>query len=489
MQANASITAAWVRGLGVGDAAGGALVAAAAREATVLLGEDGVIADGYLALARLELLAMARRDLDRALSLAATDAAVLDSACRSVARDCAAQATETGSIISNHALDSCLECIGALDTRRTLLEASSSLDDGTRAASAAATFHCSTMTGLVSLAAPGGACFPLFGRFRREADLGSLVGAALVPPITLPVEISTVPDAVDGYEAAAILLRRVCGVCSLLANQAHLIRQTYLLRFALLMHVLTRVLPLPRPRYDAVTGAQTSARDCFWRRAPIRRETQVDLLHLLRRTSRHLTCVALSLKVTHSLDAARILAAGCTAVVTDAVLRRLAIDTPSWLSLHYSGDAQGPTMPFGFDLGVYDVESRYSAFVEPHLCAARTIILDYFAGLRAAVVDDRLIFAFERADVFGVGERTIFNQLCLQTGTPLLEQPEVYLTGERRDLACILRPYEQSREYVAHLCLGRHLSRACMLPGRGVCIQSIAGPNVGCTPTSACVAA
>lgn len=301
--------------------------------------------------------------------------------------------------------------------------------------------------------APGAACFPLFGRFRREVDVDGLAGVALVPPITLPVEMSSVPDNVDGYEAAAILLRRTCGVCGLLANQAHLIRHTYLLRFALLVHVLTRVLPLPSPRCDMTTQAQTNAKECFWRRAPLRRETQVDLLDLLRRMSRHLACVALSLKVTRSLDAARILANGCIAVVADAVLRRPATDMPSWLSLHYSGDVQGPTMPFGFDLGVYDVESRHSAFVEPHLCAARTIVLDYFACLRMAVADDRFIFAFERADVLGAGERTLLNQLCLQTGTPILEQPEVYLTGERRDLAPWPRPLDTPLRKSPLLCV------------------------------------
>lgn len=437
VQANSSETSAWVQGLGKENAASGAVVAAAVREAAVLLGEDGATADGYLALAQLELLIMAQRDLDRASSLAASDSAVLDGACRSVARNCAARAAELSSPVDALSLTACLDCATAIDARRAVLETYSSLDNSVRAATAAATLY---IGATASQVAPGAACFPLFGRFRREVGVDCLAGSALVPPITLPVELNIVPDNIDSYEAATILMRRVCGVCNLLANQAHLIRHTYLLRFALLVHVITRVLPLPCPRYNAKTQAQTPAKECFWRRAPLRRETQVDLLDLLRRISRHLACVALSLKVTQSLDAERILAAGCIAVIADAVLRRSATDMPSWLSLHYSGDVQGPTMPFGFDIGMYDVESRHSAFVEPHLCAARTVILDYFACLRAAVTDSRLIFAFERADVLGAGERALLNQLCLQTGTPLLEQPEVYLTGERRDLAPWPRP-------------------------------------------------
>jgi len=313
------------------------------------------------------------------------------------------------------------------------LEACMLEDNGMDAMAAASALYASIKT--LGFLAPGGACFPMFGRFRRETDVDCLAGAALVPPITLPIEISSVPDVVDSYAAAALLLRRTCEICSLLANQAHLIRHTYLLRFSLLNHILMNVLPLPHPRYDAGTEVWVNAHKCFWRRAPLRRETQLDLLDLLRQTSRHLACVALSLRATRSLDAARILASGCIAIVADAVVRRSAADSPSWFSLHYSGDALGPTMPFGFDLGVYDVESRHSAFLEPNLCAARTVVLDYFAGLRVAVTEDRRIFAFERVNVLGAGEHALINQLCLQTGTPLLEQPEVYLTGERQDLA------------------------------------------------------
>ena len=95
VQANASTKSAWVRSLGQGNATTGAIVSSAVREAAVLLGEDSSTADGYLALSQLELLIMARRDLDRAKSLAVRDAVVLDGACRSIARNCVACATDT----------------------------------------------------------------------------------------------------------------------------------------------------------------------------------------------------------------------------------------------------------------------------------------------------------------------------------------------------------------------------------------------------------
>ena len=219
-------------------------------------------------------------------------------------------------------------------------------------------------------------------------------------------------------------------MCTLLANQAHPIRHTYLLRCAVIQHVMTRVIPLPLPLDRP--GAETN---CFWRCIPMRYETQADLLRLLQMLARHFSCAALSLKITRSFDAARILTTGCIAIVADAVLRRTACDVPSWFCRHYAGDADGPTTPFGFDMGLYDVESQFSAFVEPNLAVARTAVLDYFASIGRVVRDrSHMLFAFERSQPIGPGEHQLLAQLCLQMGFPVLEQPEVYFTGERPDL-------------------------------------------------------
>lgn len=74
-----------------------------------------------------------------------------------------------------------------------------------------------------------------------------------------------------------------------------MIRNTFLLRCSLVQHLFTHVLPLPLPlpkAAKAVAGALGGggARDgdggrarrrCFWRRHPMRYETQADLLRLL----------------------------------------------------------------------------------------------------------------------------------------------------------------------------------------------------------------
>ncbi|CAN0404721.1 unnamed protein product, partial [Discosporangium mesarthrocarpum] len=56
---------------------------------------------------------------------------------------------------------------------------------------------------------------------------------------------------------------------------------------------------------------------------------------------RHFTAAALSMKVTRSFDATRMLTMSCLAAVADVVMRFKACDTPSACSLHYSGRVKG----------------------------------------------------------------------------------------------------------------------------------------------------
>lgn len=57
--------------------------------------------------------------------------------------------------------------------------------------------------------------------------------------------------------------------------------------------------------------------------------------------SRHFAAASLSLKVTRSFDAVRMLTMSCLAALADVVMRVKACDTPSACSLQYSGRAQG----------------------------------------------------------------------------------------------------------------------------------------------------
>lgn len=161
-----------------------------------------------------------------------------------------------------------------------------------------------------------------------------------------------------------------------------------------------------------------AATECFWSAEPMRRETQVRQwgiqaasceaardevlaalllcmhtqpadaiplrhdahqrnaqVHILRCTAllaRHFAASSMSLAVTRSFDASRILTFGCMAAITDAVMRVAACDTPSRLSAHYAGTAGGPASPFGFELSCdFAVQSEQMKFVDPAMAVAR----------------------------------------------------------------------------------------------------------------------
>ena len=63
---------------------------------------------------------------------------------------------------------------------------------------------------------------------------------------------------------------------------------------------------------------------------------------------------------------------------------------PSALSLHYSGEADGPCGPFALDMQHFEVESERAQLPAPHLAAARTQLLDYFRAAASKVVGGSL---------------------------------------------------------------------------------------------------
>jgi hypothetical protein len=171
---------------------------------------------------------------------------------------------------------------------------------------------------------------PLFGRFRADnPSVEPLAGEAARPPIYRPVQLSLVPDRVESFHDVGVALRHCANLCTKLAHQQGMIKNTYLLRVALVQHLFTRVVPLPlsldHPR---------RAQQCFWGAAgrDMRRETQVDVLRLLNLVAQHFAAAALSLRATRSLDAVRILTMACIAAVSDAVMRKAATDVPSPLA-------------------------------------------------------------------------------------------------------------------------------------------------------------
>ena len=74
----------------------------------------------------------------------------------------------------------------------------------------------------------------------------------------------------------------------------------------------------------------------------------------------------------------------CIAACADALLRKVACDVPSQLSLHYSGNTGAPMCtPFYVDTNAFASESACLKFATPELATSRCMVLDYFHSLRA----------------------------------------------------------------------------------------------------------
>lgn len=262
-----------------------------------------------------------------------------------------------------------------------------------------------------------------FGRFRREFDVEPFAGDAPVHAILRPVEMTLVPEKVNSFHEVACAMRHAVHLCVLLSNQQTLIRNTYTLRFCLIEHLFIRVIPLPLP----INHADREKR-CFWHAQDMRYETQADIMRLLSMLCRHFAAVSLSIKMTRSGDALRMLIFACMATIGDACMRKVATDIPSQASLHYSGKANGPVRPFGFDMGNFAEESEYLKFSSAEAATARTQVLDYFFQLKKEIDEFHLIFNFDKTSECSGTDRIYIDQLCLQMGFPRNSEP-FYITG------------------------------------------------------------
>ena len=268
-----------------------------------------------------------------------------------------------------------------------------------------------------SCVAHGGACYPYVGRLQNDADVERLAGRSKDAPILLPVQLTLVPEVVDSFEAAALALRHCDELCTRLANQHRLVRNSLPLRLALLQHTIVEVVPLPLPHPPPPEALADPACDpCFWRRAAMRHETQADLLGLLLRLSRHYLAASLSLPNSTHLDGTRCIVMAAIACLADAVLRTHVYDCPSLFAEHWAGRAGGPTSAFGFGLGGLELETDSATLLSPTLAAARVQVLDYAATRLESLAPNHQVFQFERSMRMQPADLGLVHQLCLATG-------------------------------------------------------------------------
>jgi hypothetical protein len=210
---------------------------------------------------------------------------------------------------------------------------------------------------------------------------------------------------------------------------------------------------LPMPNVDP--------RFCFWRKSEMRRETQLNLLFLIRRICRIYSAATACVQASRGLIAIRSTAFACAACVADALCRVVAIDDPSTFALHYSGLCEGPTDPFGIEAGSFDTLGSNLPIYDPAICSLRFQCLEYLRVLtfKKDGSKKQTIFNFDKSlspmadDLVLIDQ--LFIQLALQRPYPkteeaLMNRAANLISGNNGSIIEVLPEFEYFRDIVFH---------------------------------------
>jgi len=306
------------------------------------------------------------------------------------------------------------------------------------------------------MAGEGAAAHPFFGRLRRdnyEEVVKALMGDPRPDPILIPAVLTdeNMPDVATDYHTAASSLLRICHACSLLLQQRRLVKNAPAFVASAAQYALTVTLPMPH----------LDTRVCFWRKSPMRRETQTNLLFLIRRMCRIYSAATSSVQQSRGLVGIRTTAFACAACVADAIARVKCVDDPSPFSLHYSGLNEGPTRPFGFESGSFETLAKNLPIYDPNMTALRFQCLDYMRGM--TIKDDGTwnptIFNFDSSLTPHGGDLELMNHLSIELALPrpypvtessMTAHSARLISGQNGAIIEILPEFEYFRDIVFH---------------------------------------
>jgi hypothetical protein len=302
----------------------------------------------------------------------------------------------------------------------------------------------------------GSAAHPLFGRLRRDGYdevVKNLMGDPRPDPILIPAVLTdeTLPPVATDYMNATSYLQRIADACSLLLQQRRLIKNSPAFAASAAQHALMIVLPMPN----------SDPQFCFWRKAEMRRETQLNLLFLIRRLCRIYSAATACVQQSRGLIAIRSTAFACAACVADAICRAVAVDDPSTFALHYSGLCEGPTESFGIQAGAFDTLGANLPLYDPNICSLRFQCLDYLRGVSLNMdgTEKNTIFNFDKSLSPMAGDNVLISQLSIQLALqrpfPATEQAltnnSANLTSARNGSVIeVLPEFEYFRDIVFH---------------------------------------
>ena len=193
----------------------------------------------------------------------------------------------------------------------------------------------------------------------------------------------------------------------------------------------------------------------------MRRETQVNLLFLIRRMCTIYSAATACVQQSRGLVAIRTTAFGCAACIADAISRVKAVDDPSPFSLHYSGECEGPTQAFGIEAGSFESLAANLPIYDPHYTSLRFQCLDYMRGISVHKdgSDRPTIFNFDLDLKPMKGDIELMNHLSIQlalvrpyppTEKAMLSHASALISGVNGAVIEVLPEFEYFRDIIFH---------------------------------------
>lgn len=269
---------------------------------------------------------------------------------------------------------------------------------------------------------------PFLDRLIREDDVNGLAGAPIVLPKYVPIDYFLIPRVARTLEDAVAAIRFCDRLCTLISVQGHCVKNRAHHKIALIEHVLTHVVPMPKPE-NAV-----DVELCIWR-TPMRYGLQLDLVICLGRIMEHFISATFSMHTTKAKDGLNLVLTACITALTDVILRKAATDQPSEFCLHLMGEGDvginqpsklGRGMGYGLSLGAFAIQSETVRLYTPELNIARTAVLDYFEAQQSLTK----IFNWDEGHRFEQSVAQFLASICGDLAFPVDDKSFVgYMTN------------------------------------------------------------
>jgi hypothetical protein len=269
--------------------------------------------------------------------------------------------------------------------------------------------------------------YPLWETLRRLEDTDQFAGAKTENMKSSPLNFFRIPAKLSTLDEAIDALQDVTVMCVRLNEQitANIVKNGHHLMLAMLHSFLLKVLPTPLPpptvsgtpasKSGAATAAHSASAPCIWSHFPIRYAQQVFVIQRLHDLCELYAWCCRSNAVpaaAEEFDGVRMTIFCKIASIADAVMRRVAADRPSMVSLFWGGHCDKPA--FGFTLGQFARQSASVVFVNPEALATRAEVLDYFEGVHATIPSTNVVWKWEDS-VRGCAATERLYKLLLQS--------------------------------------------------------------------------